>query len=919
MRHGTHSTEAEKDGHNMNNYYNVVQQPTTENRNQDVEQWRSRELIKNVVSNAQQSTQNNDVEKAKLTSLINELYEMGDVSYYPELETYYRWSAQGKPLVFEGTTTTKRAPAGSNVYWSSMTPAGAGWFKLSDAGRVTRTTIPEQDPWIEWERTHSKPIPEIQRLFYQTVEYRDNAQRRATAIEQAFLKQEMLESPTAQWGSAGTYRDTFTGYFGIAPSPDTFNRVLIPTTQEQLYEKTRMLRSPSAQWGDPSYYVQEVDKLNRRGYASGIDTNNMTWYGVEGSPGYQWSASDNQARLDEINRYHQLPDIPGISSDIPQWLKEYKTGMEYPNTPIGAKYQEHAYKSASDYWEGLSTPQKAVALTYHGLRDFGVAGSFIQSRFAKGERGYINKVFEKAPKGQKSFKNGAGFVWEGMKGDASQMAVTGFGLGVGLKALKLSPTILKGIGYGATGYQGYTAVKDIESGEYGKAITESAVFVGSVPFIAAGYGTKIPIEKMFGSSLRKAQIKSFGGERYYVEPELKPIGKPFLEKALGIKTKPETAPITNVKQKMFGYSGYEKPTRITPLDILLFDPRDPRWAKALKVGSLSAKEKMNYIRSERTSQQLSEKAEFERIRQEKMMFERSPHKTEFATSQQPKIKTTSDAEFYARQKAFANTLREQNMFKELHRMAPEPQLERLEPPRRTKLVMERGVLKSIPVWKTVEAIPIERSRPDIYDEGIHKSIVLNINKLNVFSKSRFANVPKPVKKVRTFKTLKPTEQIRIKAPPRNEISIKSVQTIKPNLRIGYVPSFKVGNIQASKPTFSQKFEHAQAQKSAQKQLQRQSFDVALLQKVKTVTQTRKTVPTKLRISQKSFQTPTQKIIRTPKIQKPPVIKTPILRIPKSSKNTGVFRSKRGRNTFGKFREIAKVASVRQILGRKIKI
>ncbi len=742
------------------------------------------------------------------------------------------------------------------------------------------------------------------------------------AEQQTFLKQSMLESPTTKWVSPTAYSEAFKSQYRRVPEPDIVNNALIALTEKQFSEKKKMLLSPTAMWDRPEFYAQEVGKFERRGAGLGMDVSKMSWHGVEGQPGYQWSATDNQARLDAINR-SDYPQVPGASSDIPQWLKEYRTGLEYPNTPIGAKYQEHAYKSASDYWGGLSTPQKAVALTYHGMRDFGVAGSFIQSRFVRGEKGYINKIYENAPKGQKSFKKGAGFVWEGMKGESSQMAVTGFGLGIGLKALKLSPTILKGLGYGATGYQGYSAVKDISEGDYGKAITESTVFVGSVPFIAAGYGTKLNIkpysEKMFGSSLRASQIKAFGGKRYYIEPELKTAGKPFLEKAFGIKAKPST-PITNVKQKTFGYSGYEKPYTITALDVLLFDPKDPRWAKALKTGSLSTTEKIEYTRSERASQRLSEKAELERIRQEKMMFELSPQKSYVTIVRPQKIKTTSDTEFYARQKEFANTIREQNMFKELHRMAPEPQpqLELMEPPRRTKLVMERGELKSIPVWKMYDPIHIERARPDIYGENIHKSIVSNINKFTDFSQSRIVKEPKTVKISRPTKTIKPVDHIIIKAPPRQDISVKSMQKIKIGVKIGYVPSYKFGNVHALKPAVSQQFKQAQMSKYAQKQLQNQMLGTATAQRIQPLTETRTITPIRTRIQQKIFQNPPrQTIFKTPKTPKPPVIKIPKIRIPKSSKNTGIFGSKRGKKAYyGKFREIAKVASVRQIFVRK---
>ncbi len=927
MLPGTLSIEVERDGHNMNEtlderrlaleqrgldvskaYTTATRASRTlqprNDRSGEIEQWRARELErkaqdKYIGYKQDVDRYNQDVEQAN--PLFQKVYEGKDTIHTVRISTkrYRRhgdWISEFKGVSDAGGSFSNEFSSGDVLMtdWRGKVQNTPEAFKEAAISSTKRKFgLNENDTiYYDGELVQSpnvagdvlqtaKGIQEDKNLYFESI-------KQYKALEQVYLKGSMIESLTAIWASVPMWAGKQQEFY----STESGKGFLKDYSQE--YKKQ---------------FKQEYQPMTREGVLVGLTPEQY----------------ENQARINAIDR-SDYPQVSGASSDIPQWLKEYRNGQEYPSTPIGAKYQEHAYRSASDYWGKLSTPRKAVALTYHGLRDFGVAGSFIQSRFAKGEKGYINRIYENAPKGQKSFRKGAAFVGEGMKGDASQLAVTGFGLGVGLKALKLSPTILKGLGYGATGYQGYSVVKDIGEGDYGKAITESAVFVGSVPFIAAGYGTKLNIkpysEKMFGSSLRAGQIKAFGEKRYYVEPEIKPAGKPFLEKAFGIKAKPVAAPITNIKQKMFGYSGYEKPIMITPLDVLLFDPKDPRWAKVLKTGSLSTTEKIEHTRSERATQRINEKAELERIRQEKMMFERSPPKINIVINKPQKIKTTTDAEFYARQKGFANTLREQNMFKELHRMAPEPQplLKPMAPPRRTKLIIERGVLKSIPVWKTVEPIHIERSRPDIYGEGIHKSIVSNINKMNEFSESRIAKVPKPVKISKPVKTIKPTEQIIIKAPPRHDIGIKSIKKIKLNAKIGYVPSYKFRNVHVAKPIFSQQFKQSQAHKYAQNQLQGQMLDIATAQRIQPLTVTRRITPIKTRIQQKVLKNPPRQTkFKTPKTPKPPVIEIPKLRIPKSSKNTGLFGSKRGANAYGRFKEIAKVASVRQIFGKRIKI
>lgn len=380
-------------------------------------------------------------------------------------------------------------------------------------------------------------------------------------------------------GFAGTFSD-YAQRMAAAP-------IGTPIPSQQEYMKIQQLQSGKATFGSESEFRQVAAPLAKYGEFAGITQfqgkiiqQAPSLQSFAPSAGYQYESPFGKGLIKKEN-------FPG----------SYQ--RQYPSTQLD-------YNREEKYWQTLSPFQKAVGLTVGTVWDFGVASSYIQSKFTPSETGYKERIYEFAPRGEKKTLKGAGeFAYRGLTGQATQTAVMAYGIGLGAAALRLSPTALKIASAGSVFAQTASAAVHIKKGRYGEAITETGAFIASTPFVAAGYVTKLPVSatyhKMFGYSQAQkapsasmAEIKEaftpsykkmFGASRTPAEtkfasmPEIKSAITPSYQKMFGT-SKYEPAPIaTGIKEsltptysKIFGTKrGFPAPSFIPKVEISLFE------------------------------------------------------------------------------------------------------------------------------------------------------------------------------------------------------------------------------------------------------------------------------------------------------------------------------------------------------------
>lgn len=344
------------------------------------------------------------------------------------------------------------------------------------------------------------------------------------------------------------YSGTFTDYGAkMAASP-----IGTPIPSRQEYLKTQYLSSPTAQWSSEADFRQKAAQYEKFAPFAGV----RQFQGQIIKPmqllpqsGYIFESPFGKGLLKPENFRGALPERD-----------------KYPATPID-------YGREQRYWQGLSPFQKGVGLTVGSLWDFGVASSYIQSKAFKIKDDYYKtKLYEYAPRGSGKSLRGAGeFALRGLTGEATRTAVMGYGIGMGLSALKLSPTALKVLGGVSIGVQAASAGTKIKEKQFGHAITETAAFVLSAPFVSAGFATRIRpsqiYNKVFGAPKYQAKaISEYNLKVRQPQPEVRVIGEQFHNLDV-MERVPYTPKIQSpsIINKMFGTS---KASRLPQIRVL---------------------------------------------------------------------------------------------------------------------------------------------------------------------------------------------------------------------------------------------------------------------------------------------------------------------------------------------------------------
>ncbi len=345
-------------------------------RSGEVQQWRAKQLKQKAAKFATSKAQAYEQELSSYNSMV-ESYNKAGESLTGDISTYNIGVEHANQLfkdVYEQkdtihtvriTSRTNRYKGSNVVSFTGYSDAGGGYsnesvtgsfleghadlksYALSESRR--KFGINENDTvYLNGEIIQAPNISGDVLSSARSIQADRNKfweeSKKYRAEKQDFLKQSMLESPTAKWASPSAYSEAFKGSYGRLPTQDIVNSVLTPVSSKQFAEKSRMLRSPTAQWASPEFYAQETEKFSRRGSPLKIKPNKLTWYGVEGSSGYQWSEQANRNRIDEINTASKS-SFPGIDSSIPSFMQNYKENR-LPQTQVD--YPRFGYKSETE-------------------------------------------------------------------------------------------------------------------------------------------------------------------------------------------------------------------------------------------------------------------------------------------------------------------------------------------------------------------------------------------------------------------------------------------------------------------------------------------------------------------------------------------------------------------------------------------
>jgi hypothetical protein len=85
-------------------------------------------------------------------------------------------------------------------------------------------------------------------------------------LEKERRKMAFLESPTAVWKSREAYGRAFKGVYGVLPSAEELDYVLVPESREELERRKRFIESADAVWKDVDTFLREAGELSRRGF-----------------------------------------------------------------------------------------------------------------------------------------------------------------------------------------------------------------------------------------------------------------------------------------------------------------------------------------------------------------------------------------------------------------------------------------------------------------------------------------------------------------------------------------------------------------------------------------------------------------------------------------------------------------------------